>query len=298
MRFRLPEGLQLESSDNTIVLADPGTERVELRAPAGRDIAISDSRELVVIGSGYLSEVEGLAAGDRWLGIVQKGLAHLNFGADFGDRAPKGALMTPGLRLLEAAHGGRFLNDEHGLMTFECDPWPQFARMGGTLVVGKSGAALRTAVSAAARLGVGMSDRERLAYDLYSGSFSQPYPDARFTMLMMAVETLIEPQPRSADVARHVERLIGETRESQLPSSEIKSIVGTLKWLYDESIGQAGRRLARQLGDRRYMDEEPARFSIAATTCAAASSTVTIHAPRQATWTLAQPRSSYSRATC
>ena len=262
IRFRLPERLQLESPDKTIVLADlsPGAERVELRATAREDVGISDSRDLAVIGSGFASEAEALASGERWRGIVQKGLARMNIGADFGDRAPKGAVTTHGLRQLEAAHGGRLVNDVHGLMAFKCDPWPQFVGIGGGLVVGKSGAALRSVISAAARLGVGMSDRERLAYDLYSGSFSQPSPDARFAMLMMAVETLIEPEPRSPDVAQYVERLIGETRDSQLPPSEIESIAGALKWLYAESIGQAGRHLARQLGDRRYMDEEPARF--------------------------------------
>lgn len=262
IRFRLPERLQVDSPDNTIVLADlsPKAGRVELRAPAGEDVEISDSHDLVVIGIGFASEVEALAAGERWRGIVQKGLAHQNIGADFGDRAPTGAMTTFGLQQLEAAHGGRFLNDVHGLSAFECDPWPRFVRMGAKAVIGKPPAALRSAISVAARLGVAMTDRERLAYDLYSASFSQPSADARFVMLMMAVETLIEPEPRSPDAAHHVERLIRDTRESKLSSSEIDSIVGTLNLLYAESIGQAGRRLARQLGNRRYMDESPTKF--------------------------------------
>lgn len=49
-----------------------------------------------------------------------------------------------------------------------------------------------------------MTEREQLAYALYSASFSESSADARFVMLMMAAETLIKPQPRSETVAEHL----------------------------------------------------------------------------------------------
>jgi hypothetical protein len=76
----------------------------------------------------------------------------------------------------------------------------------------------------------------------------------------MATETLINLQPRTPEVQAHVDNLIALTREADLPANERQSILGTLKWLHDESISQGGRRLARKLGNRLYADESPERF--------------------------------------
>ncbi len=77
---------------------------------------------------------------------------------------------------------------------------------------------------------------------------------------MMAIETMIEPRLREATVVQHVDRLIAETRDASLPDGEIASIVTSLRWLRNESIGQAGRRLVRRLGDRKYDGEGASKF--------------------------------------
>jgi hypothetical protein len=59
---------------------------------------------------------------------------------------------------------------------------------------------------------------------------------------------------------RHVQSLIEATEQSGLGKSETDSIKGSLSWLFNESIGQAGRRLAKTLEPRRYKDEAPAAF--------------------------------------
>jgi hypothetical protein len=97
-------------------------------------------------------------------------------------------------------------------------------------------------------------------------------------MLMMAVETLIEPARRSDAVRAHVEQLIALTKEADLPNAEKDSVVGSLNWLFDESISQAGRRLAARLGSRNYMGEPRASSSPVATTFVADWSTATIRA--------------------
>jgi hypothetical protein len=127
-------------------------------------------------------------------------------------------------------------------------------------VVQKQESATLDAITKAQALRVEMSEREHLAYDLYSASFFQPIADGRFLMLMMALETLIEQQPRSTEVATFVDQLITLTRNAGLPANEIKSILGSLEWLFVESVSQAGRRLVSSLGERRYMDELPAKF--------------------------------------
>jgi hypothetical protein len=157
-----------------------------------------------------------------------------------------------------------------------------FVAMSAGLSTGAPTDILTAATEAGRQLGLTIPDRDRLAYDLYAASFFQRGPDARYLMLMAALEALIEPQPRPAASIEHVERLIELTSESELPDPEINSMVGTLEWLREESIGQAGRRLAATVGERRYMDnnETPTQFF---TRCyALRSNLVHGHVPRPA----------------
>jgi hypothetical protein len=66
-------------------------------------------------------------------------------------------------------------------------------------------------------------------------------------MLMMASETLLVPADRHTEVRAHVSELIEQTETSNLPASEKASVIGSLRWLLQESISQAGRKLASSL---------------------------------------------------
>lgn len=192
--------------------------------------------------------------------MLAKAFAAVNLGADFGDRAPTSVLTDVGAQVLEAQLGQPVLNDVHGLMTFQCEPRPRFVSMGTDVSVARSPEHLAQAIAKASEIRATMSGVKRLAYDLYSASFAMPGPDARFVMLMMAVETLIEPAQRSDAARAHVEHLITLTKEANLSTAEIASVVGSLEWLMGESISHAGRRLAASLDGRMYMDQAPAKF--------------------------------------
>jgi hypothetical protein len=259
IRFDLGDGVFISSPDTHVQLTGPGPgEEVELR-PTAADTALEDARELVLRGRPYDTDAKATEAARRWRGLIQKAFARVNIGADFGDRAPHSFLTKHGLGLFKSE--GRVLNDVHGISVFESDPKPLFARIGAAMV--KKGVPverLLNALAVAVELGAVMAERDQLAYDLYSASFSESSADARLAMLMMALETMIDPQPRTDAVQDHVDQLIADTDASGLPRREIDSILGSLKWLRDESIGQAGRRLVSRVGERRYMDEPPKRF--------------------------------------
>jgi hypothetical protein len=216
---------------------------------------------VTIVGRGYPSEAEAQMAAKRWRGYVELGFARVNFPADFGDRAPGGGLADYGRKMLEEQCDQRVLDDKHGTMVFEEVVWPKFVRIGSLgATVGRNMVATIGSINVAAHLDLKVPERHVLAYDLFSASFWQPSEDARFMMLMMALETLIEPLPRTDAVQAHVDALISTTASSKLPESERRSILGTLDWLKEESISQAGRRLARTLGDRHYNDQTPAQF--------------------------------------
>jgi hypothetical protein len=145
-------------------------------------------------------------------------------------------------------------------MVFQCEPKPIFLRLGPIdVMVSSSHERLVHAMTHAIATD-GLGEERQVAYDLFSASFGQRSADARFALLMMALESLIEPVPRPENSRRHVHDMIEATEHSGLDKSEVDSIKGALSWLLNESIGQAGRRLAKTLEPRRYKDEAPATF--------------------------------------
>ena len=227
---------------------------------AEEGIATREARILALRGEGYDTEEIANREGRRWRDTLQTSFARLDIGADFGERTPSGVFTEYGLKTLEQQFGYRMLGDTAGICVFECDPPPRFVRSSADAVVTRNGESLRRAFSVAARLRYECSDVERLAYDLFSSSFFQPSADARLLTLMMALETLIQPEPRSERTREHVDKLIRDTARSSLTEQEKQSIIGSLRWLMEESIGQAGRRLSAKLRERRYMDLPPVKF--------------------------------------
>jgi hypothetical protein len=211
---------------------------------------------------GWSSPEEAAVAGAKYTEALVRSLARLRIGADFGSRAPKSVVTLAGLAMLEAQTGQRCLNDVHGLMVYESDPPPRFASSRVDFVRGVPKDRFERVFSYAAEHPRELSDRERLSLDLFNASYFQNSADSRFLMLVIAVEALLVPPPRSLAATAHVDALIRMTRESdKLSTQEQNSLIGSLKWLSHESINQTGRALAEErLGSRKYADKEPAAF--------------------------------------
>lgn len=225
------------------------------------DLPISNSDQLALIGSGYQSAEEANTAGSRLQDALMVALARVRVGADFGHRATKGMFTHDGLKWVEEQIRQRALNNIHGLMVFQSDPKPRFASTNAKMTRGANPEAFMTALAEAIHLQPTIAERDLLAYTLFNASFFQPTADSRFLLLIMAIEALIEPILRSSHVQTHVESLIQQTKASSLQVEEKNSILGSLNWLYKESINQAGKRLAvERLGNRVYGDKTAKEF--------------------------------------
>jgi hypothetical protein len=232
----------------------------DVRMVALGENAINKAKKLALIGRGYRTEAAAWEAASRWQAYVELAFARVNMGADFSGRRIGGVATEYGLRMFWGETWRPVLNN-FPRMVFKQRPWPKFFRMGplsGT--VGRNPNAVLGAIERAASMEVTTSERQALAYNLYSASFSEPSEDARFVMLMMALETLIELAPRGEQANRHVDALVKLTAAAELPENEAQSMIGVLQWLRNESISQAGRRLVRSLGEQRYATEEPSTF--------------------------------------
>ena len=231
-------------------------------ASSDKEVPLSQAKRFIVWSGGYTTEKDAWAAAHKYRDVLIRAFSRLRIAVDFGDRAAKGGMNEAYLQAVEERSGHRVLNDVHGMMVFTTEPRPVFVSAeGGGMRIPAKGDRLAQAVNDSLEVYCELSDRERLAYDLFSSSFSAATADARFLDLMMAVETLLDPKPRSGSVLNHVEGLIAATRKAvDLPESERKSICSTLAWLRVQSIGQAGRELASSLAEKRYRNMIPPKF--------------------------------------
>jgi len=255
--------IQTELFEINVATAEDGIS-VFLRAALPQKPSLKDAEQWVLSGEGYSSENEALEAGTRFQDALMIALARMRIGADFGDRGPKGQFTSYGLQSLEGNIKQRVLNNAHGLMVYSADPKPVFvAWEGWNPLRGVSLESFESEFSATIALNRRLTDRERLAFSLFNASFFQPAADSRFLLLTMAVEALIEPVPKSTEAVRHVDGFIKEIKHSTLQQNEKQSLIGSLKWLRDESINKAGQRLAAErLGNKIYGGKTaPAFFS-------------------------------------
>ena len=261
IRIRLGLHTNLASTEREQLVFATAAEHGEdvVLRPTARGAVLGNNRDVALHGRRYATAAEAEEAAARWAARLQVALSRLHLGADFGLRAPGGFITQAGLEMFSQQTGRRVVRDVHGPMVYECDPEPLFARLGPiTGVVGKPADRLVELVRAASELELAWGEREQLAFDLYSASFSEENADARFLMLMMALETLIEQEPRSAAAVAHLERLKSATRAAELEPGEADSLCGSLDSLARrESVLSAGRRLAGALGTTEYLPGEP-----------------------------------------
>jgi hypothetical protein len=203
----------------------------------GRSIAERSS--LVLHGSGYPSEEFARQAGLKWRGVVARVFAYARVGADFRNRAdgnpPLAVYRTGEGQIVFAGH----------------------AR--GTAPV--SLAELRAAFDARGAH-VPLRESERLASELFGLSFFvDGTPQARFMMLMMAVEALMEQNYRSEEAQAWISQFVATIKAAaDLHPDEKQALIQALQLQKRESLSQAGRRLAAALTGRRYGDHEAPAF--------------------------------------
>ncbi|MFC9788890.1 hypothetical protein [Rhodococcus sp. NPDC127528] len=260
-RIRLPDRVRIDINDISQLLSDPADEhRVELRSHGG-EIAISDSTELVLTGGPYATTADAESSGRAWRRHLQASLVQMQVGADFGsDYAPLFRSTRPGLEPLAAEHGVQALPDEHGLMIFACEPTATFAAFTGSYFIPKSREQLLNSVRTVRDAGVLPTDGQQLACDLFGASFFELNPETRLILLVTAIEALVIRERRSQESTDLINRFIQDVKGGLLPDHEANSIIGSLRDLREESITQAGTRIAQSLDGRVYDDKTPEAF--------------------------------------
>jgi hypothetical protein len=250
----------LSSGAKDAVLFREGQVTVSL-CSATPEKSINDAERWALIGSGFDSEKKARSAGERFQDALMLSLVGLRVGVDFGERTPQGFYTEAGLADLERRLGQRVLNDLHGLMTFNSTPQPKFSSLTAIATRGVPIDSFHEVFRNVVSHDVKLERKERIAISLFNSSFFNPNADGRFLSLVMTIEVLIAPQPKSQGAIEFVQQFIDTINSSTVASAEKNSLAGSLKWLKQESIQQAGKNLVTaRLGQRAYRGKPAKKF--------------------------------------
>lgn len=242
--FRAPSGT-LSVDSNELDIGEGASSGTIILSSADRNETIRDAKQWVVRGFAWDSEEEALTKGQECMEALALTFARMHVGVDFGSLAPKS--VNTDRVIVEPRTGRRVLDNIHGLMVFETEPKPLLIEgLPVTIVRGWQDERFKKAFRFAVQQKTELSESERLSLELFNASFFQHTVDTRFLLLMMAIEALLEPKPRSDEAVEHVDNLIKSTKAAQhLGKQEKDSLLSQLGLLRKQSINQAGQALMR-----------------------------------------------------
>lgn len=261
LEFRLPGHDHINADvEELSVLNDSGEVTIRLRSGA-RGSPIKDHSRAALIGGPYPSAADAQIAAERAKRALLLWAVRNRVGIDLGGGRPRGVITSAGLQWLEGQIGAPVRAAVHGIDVHEHIDGLVFVALNAELSVGKAAQAFVEQVAGAIRTRVVMSAKQELAGEILSASYFEVSDRSRFITLMSAVEALLDPQLRPPPAQELVARLIEIVNKGRLDEATRAAMLGSLQWLKQESIRQAGRALAtRLLPDRIYLEQPPGRF--------------------------------------
>jgi len=254
LRFNFSESYRVNSDAKEFeLLALQTGERIKLSSTVTGK-AIKDDAAAAVLGGPYDSEGQARAAAERAKRALLYWAIEQRVGIDFGDGKQRSVVTNEYLAILQEQHGRPFRNDIHGIDVYEHDENLGFVGAHAKGQVGKNPPTLIETFHREYLNSRRLTEKQVVASEIYLSSFFDVSPRSRFITLVTTVEALLQPLVRSNEVQSLVAEFEATTRQSAIDRDTKESIFGSLQWLRCQSIGQAGRELARQLVPNELFD--------------------------------------------
>jgi hypothetical protein len=264
IKFKRESKTTLNTDENLIYLPVANPEYLITLSSYDQVKSIKYSQDWILTGKGFQSHEEAQEEGDKYIERLKLTFASLLLGVDFGERHQDGAATNYALSKLEQESGHSVINDKYGVMIYdEEDPHTRLLKINfddsDLLISSKKFQKIFDYVS---NNSISIDPKERVAMDLFHGALFQVNNDTRFLMLMMAVEARLDDKPRSEAATKFLFSMIEQLKLSLSISEEEKSsLIGSLKYVIQQSISQRGRDLAKELlGNRIYGGLEASKF--------------------------------------
>lgn len=249
--FRLPISRSITIQDNLITLDSHGFS-VELKSESKE--AIKDSKDFLVKGSGFATEEGAFEAGEEIRNALIRTFVNCKIGADFGDDSQRTFITKYYSEKMYKEHGVHLLGYINGLMVYPTFEKTEVLKINGALGKQISKDQFVSVFEEISKTDCSLSVKEKISYDLYSSSFFTTSGYARLLFLVMAIEVLLEPTPRSSGAINLITSFINAVRSSEVLDNQDKdSLVGGLTFLLNKSIRQCARIfIDSRLGDKNY----------------------------------------------
>jgi len=230
----------------------------ELKSVGGETQA--GGQDLALKSGPFESASEAEASGQKVLaGLVLASLRGA-YGVSIQAQVPGGGVTNYGKKTLGAGRFDAIFDDAYGLTIFEDPGRAAFVRIGEMrLSIAARETAFVETWSAAATAAVRWDDRTLIGYDLYASSRFENSTRARFLLLIMAIEALVEQSRRSESEVALIERLLHTINDARLPTEQSAPLLSGVGMLKNVSISHACRsHLGRSIAARIVTDPEAA----------------------------------------
>ncbi len=228
---------------------------IEFSLPNGRvasfhsiDAAIfSEATKFVILSGGYSTEEEALEYGFRVKDAVLCYGVKFRVGVDVGNDKASGFLSQFIKNKIFEEQGVRMIDDVHGVTAYsEEHPTSSMSVSATGLINARASDFFADQIITLLGNDIKINDQIKLAMELMTSSFFDAYPRSRFLTLILAAESILTPHDRPADVQALVDELKRYTKDSEITESEKNSILGSLNWLYKDSISKSLQKMATQ----------------------------------------------------
>lgn len=239
LRWRLEHGRTFDDlSDPISVGLLPGGAECELKAVG--DESRSGGQGLALKSGPFHSADEALAAGERVLAGLLLASLRRGFGLSLNARIPAAVVTSYGKRVLAGDRFDTVYDDSYGLVVFEDVGRTGFVSA-GEMALRMTGPATAfvnfwsTAVAEARPL----SDRMLISYDLWASSRFENSSRARYLLLIMAVEALVEQPTRSNRELKLLDSLLKAVATAGLDHEQSAALSSGIGMLKKVSIGHS-----------------------------------------------------------
>ena len=229
VRIKLPSNTRLNIEGGELKLSnseDPNTVMV-----VGETSKISDSEKLKLVGTGYHSMEQAEIAANHWKDIFSILLLRNHLGVDYNSN------ITNDIEIYDKQYleSGEIIYTEDRTEIYKT-PRMTHKSIKCNTGTGKNIPNVETQISLIKSNFISFTDKERLAFHLYSAAFFITEPYTRFLQIFMALETLASQEERSHEVQSLIIELKNVVEASNLSQEHKISLNSGLNALTRESM--------------------------------------------------------------
>lgn len=247
LRFHIRDGDTIGLDAEEVVLASL-PDRVTIKIKSGeKGTAIRNHSRAALVGGPFQTEDQAIEGAARTRNALLVWAVRRRFALDLGDDRLRSRFTPAGLALFQTEQSQSIRNDIHGLDIYECDGATTFVSMTAAAGISFSGSGFERDLQELLEAPVDLNDKLALSAELYTASLMEASFRARFLTLTTAIEALLTPADRGSVVHEFIRDTQKRAASLEVDDNTRQSLQGSLSWLNRESIGQAGRALAKRV---------------------------------------------------